>query len=256
MKTNNLINTFRQEEKYTTSVPNEMLNKFLAKRIVRKWEEDFADEDTGEVVSIDRYEVIMERGEYLDQENLMTLNFHMSAGDITEVEVSNQRRAGFEGVKNKTSVWKIKCVYNGKSFSFVLYANSIDNARCIFNDFAEQMFKSEYYIMSIASIGDVILLEDNLRSLDHVENKDVEQTKKFYDVDIVVKVEGLNPMTVRYFVNSYNSDKAIFAIKLDIEKRKTEGVNYETLVEKINPMPSLIYIPREFTEEYNGNEIV
>jgi hypothetical protein len=46
------------------------------------------------------------------------------------------------------------------------------------------------------------------------------------------------------------------AIKLDIEKRKNEGVAYETLVEKINPMPSLIYIPREFTEEYNGHDIV
>jgi len=34
----------------------------LAARVLRTWVEDFVDEDTGEVVSIDRNEVLLERG--------------------------------------------------------------------------------------------------------------------------------------------------------------------------------------------------
>ncbi|MEG2478962.1 MAG: DNA-directed RNA polymerase subunit beta, partial [Mucinivorans sp.] len=38
----------------------------LAARVLRTWVEDFVDEDTGEVVSIDRYDVIVERESILD----------------------------------------------------------------------------------------------------------------------------------------------------------------------------------------------
>jgi DNA-directed RNA polymerase subunit beta len=37
------------------------LGKKLAARVLRTWVEDFVDEDTGEVVSIERNEVVMER---------------------------------------------------------------------------------------------------------------------------------------------------------------------------------------------------
>ncbi len=38
-----------------------MLGKRLAARVLRTWVEDFVDEDTGEVVSIERNEVVLER---------------------------------------------------------------------------------------------------------------------------------------------------------------------------------------------------
>jgi DNA-directed RNA polymerase subunit beta len=40
----------------------------LAARVLRSWVEDFVDEDTGEVVSIERNEVVLERDSILDQE--------------------------------------------------------------------------------------------------------------------------------------------------------------------------------------------
>jgi DNA-directed RNA polymerase subunit beta len=42
----------------------------LAARVLRSWQEDFVDEDTGEVVSIERNEVILERDTYLDEDNI------------------------------------------------------------------------------------------------------------------------------------------------------------------------------------------
>jgi hypothetical protein len=38
--------------------------------VLRSWVEDFVDEDTGEVVSIERNEVVLERDSVLDEEAL------------------------------------------------------------------------------------------------------------------------------------------------------------------------------------------
>lgn len=50
------------------------IGRRLAARVLRSWVEDFVDEDTGEVVSIERNEVVLERDSILDEEalNLIT----------------------------------------------------------------------------------------------------------------------------------------------------------------------------------------
>ena len=45
----------------------------LAARVLRTWTEDFVDEDTGEVVSIDRNEVVLERDSILQEEDIETI---------------------------------------------------------------------------------------------------------------------------------------------------------------------------------------
>jgi len=45
----------------------------LAARVLRKWSEDFVDEDTGEVVTIERNEIILERDVELDEENIQLI---------------------------------------------------------------------------------------------------------------------------------------------------------------------------------------
>lgn len=49
------------------------LGKKLAARVLRTWVEDFVDEDTGEVVSIERNEIVMERDTILDEEAVDTI---------------------------------------------------------------------------------------------------------------------------------------------------------------------------------------
>src|SRR6187397_2149333 len=50
------------------------VGKRLAARVLRTWVEDFVDEDTGEVVSIERNEIVLERDSVLDEEaiNMIT----------------------------------------------------------------------------------------------------------------------------------------------------------------------------------------
>ncbi len=46
------------------------IGRKLAARVLRSWLEDFVDEDTGEVVTIERNEIILERDVVLDEENI------------------------------------------------------------------------------------------------------------------------------------------------------------------------------------------
>ena len=49
------------------------IGRKLAARVLRTWTEDFVDEDTGEVVSIDRNEVLLERDSILEKEDIQTI---------------------------------------------------------------------------------------------------------------------------------------------------------------------------------------
>ncbi|MBT8218732.1 MAG: DNA-directed RNA polymerase subunit beta [Bacteroidia bacterium] len=49
------------------------IGRKLAARVLRKWAEDFVDEDTGEVVTIERNEIILERDVVLDEDNIQLI---------------------------------------------------------------------------------------------------------------------------------------------------------------------------------------
>ena len=50
-----------------------VVGRKLAARVLKTWTEDFVDEDTGEVVSIDRNEVVMERDSVIEEEDIDTI---------------------------------------------------------------------------------------------------------------------------------------------------------------------------------------
>ena len=51
------------------------IGRKLAARVLRSWTEDFVDEDTGEVVTIERNEIILERDIVLDEDNIELILF-------------------------------------------------------------------------------------------------------------------------------------------------------------------------------------
>ncbi|NUQ25019.1 MAG: DNA-directed RNA polymerase subunit beta [Saprospiraceae bacterium] len=54
----------------TRDVLENAIGRKLAARVLRSWTEDFVDEDTGEVVTIERNEIILERDVVLDEDNI------------------------------------------------------------------------------------------------------------------------------------------------------------------------------------------
>ena len=66
------------------------IGKRLAARVLRTWVEDFVDEDTGEVVSIERNEIVLERDTVLDEEAI-----DMIVGNGCEERIHSERRCGW-----------------------------------------------------------------------------------------------------------------------------------------------------------------
>ena len=70
-----------------TNKPEEMLHKYLAERAVKKWTENFIDQDTGEKVPVERNEVIFDRGTYIDESMLPKIMFSIQSEELKTVKV-------------------------------------------------------------------------------------------------------------------------------------------------------------------------
>ncbi len=62
-----------EEVKVSKSGLKKVLGRKLAARVLNTWHEDFVDEDTGEVVSIERNEIVLDRDTVLDKENILEI---------------------------------------------------------------------------------------------------------------------------------------------------------------------------------------
>src|SRR6185436_17087608 len=70
-----ILNIFdlAEEVKVSKSGLKKFIGRRLAARVLKTWIEDFVDEDTGEVVSIERNEVLIERDTELTDANIETI---------------------------------------------------------------------------------------------------------------------------------------------------------------------------------------
>ncbi|HMW38367.1 MAG TPA: DNA-directed RNA polymerase subunit beta [Saprospiraceae bacterium] len=70
-----ILNLFNlsEEIKATNKELNKAVGRKLAARVLRRWTEDFVDEDTGELVTLERNEIILERDTILDEENIQLI---------------------------------------------------------------------------------------------------------------------------------------------------------------------------------------
>ena len=84
-----------QEIKATKTNLKKMIGRSLAARVVRSWVEDFVDEDTGEVVSIERTEVLIDRETKLEEQHIQmivdagikSILVHKESGRSTDYEI-------------------------------------------------------------------------------------------------------------------------------------------------------------------------
>lgn len=159
-----MIESRKTEIRFVTSDPKKMLGKWVARRALKTWTEDFIDETTGKTVSVERNDVLLERGTYISQDVLCTINFMMQEGSLKEVEVSNQNRQGT--LLENRSIYPYKAVakIDGKRKTFLLYANSIANALLILVDYIELHCKGGFEITDIKEMEFCVVIIDRLRS--------------------------------------------------------------------------------------------
>ncbi|MFA5649542.1 MAG: RNA polymerase subunit sigma [Proteiniphilum sp.] len=260
------VETRHTEDRLTTSDPKKMLHKFTARRVLRAWMEDFSDEDTGEIVSIERNEVVLDQGVLIDQNILPELQFYIEAGEIDEVEVSSQRRMARQ-VDRKHLVPHIAVVMiGGKNKKILLFANSIEVANTILVDFVELNFSDSFIIRSIKDHDAGIILVDNLKKVGEDSGRDEEkdaEERKFYQIDFSSYIEDTHVSSSRAIVQTYNIDRALMLIndhlnKMEVEqgeRYRKQGLKYTVkpvtiLLDAAKPITITAYVPREFSEAY------
>lgn len=166
MAISNNIESRKSEIRYRTSEPAKMLGKWVARRALHTWKENFKDADTGETVEVERNELLLERGTYIDQDVLCQINFWMSEGSLKEVEVSNQNRQGIQLENNFMCPYKAVVKIDDKRKTFLLYASSVANALVVLVDYIELNFKGGFTITDIKEMDFCVVIIDRLKNAD------------------------------------------------------------------------------------------
>ena len=284
------VETRKDEIRVTTRDLKQMLNKYLVHNLFRKWTEDFMDQDTGEVVSIERNELILEAGTYLGKEECSTINFYMQEGSITEVEVSNQKRMAFENDRDALVPY-ISQVMLDKKKKFLLKAQNIDQAREIVKDYTELNFKGLYRItllkefdyctilvdkLSVTPIDEIgklaiefsdLYSEEQIKALMGEGEEDIPEPK-FYNIEARIiltgpKEEDKEETNQTFVVETYNAERAMLIINKylndkqdELEKAaKEKGREFDrkiihASIEQSSIIPVNSYIPEEFSIAY------
>ena len=61
---------YEENGKVPTEVVNKLMGRKTSRRVLKTWNEDFVDEDNGEVVSIERNEIIVDKNTIIDRDVL------------------------------------------------------------------------------------------------------------------------------------------------------------------------------------------
>ena len=247
------MRTKHEEVIKTTSDLSEMKDLYLAERLYKGLEEDFVDEDSGEVVTIQRKEMLYEKGTLLDMNTLSELNFHLQAGDFTEVKVSNIKRSCILHHQS-TNLWSVTVDLNGKNKTLYLYANSAIMAIEIASDFIEQTFSGHYGIKNVKSMNYFHLVID--KNDDEEEDEDEETVEDVYQVTLEISDDGVsyNNAFVLKASDAENAKQKISSYM--VQKRlKAEGsVDFETKIISAKTIPCNSIINPTFSKAYLSEE--
>lgn len=239
------VETRKSEVRITTLELKKMLNKYICKRVLKKWNETFVDESTGETHVIERTQVLYERGTLVTKDVLSKIQFDIEAKEITEpIELSNQCRDGYEFEQTALVPWAAKVLVGDKNIKYLLYASSIENVIEILRDYVELNCTGGFSITEAKEFTSCIILTDTLS--DKMKGSDIDkeylkgnidfetycnartenieeeksdsqnEAKKFYQLDLLLKysqddgIEGEYPAT--FVVHTLNVDRAMLII--------------------------------------------
>lgn len=272
------LQTKFNEERFITADLKQMLGKYLAKRVLKTWNEDFIDEDTGEIVTIERNEVIFERGTYIDNDMLTQINFCIQCEDITEVEVSSQCRLATLNKRGNLWPFKVNAIIGGKNYSFVLQAQSPSKAIEVATDHIELNYTQGFDISAIKALKSLVILNDRFKKkvvdsatpeeiIEGFEDEDQECSEaeekrddtKYYKIEAVINIlsnEDEEPasQTLDFLVKTKDVDAAKIVItawinnKFKEENSKTKLIDISIL--SATPFSCNSIIDKEFCLAY------
>jgi len=253
------IETRLTERKFRSKDLNKIADKYLASNALHTWTEDFIDEDTGEIVSIERNEVIMQRGTLLTPDKVSELNFFFQTGDLKDVEVTTQARPGivhdfYAACLCEASVSN----FPAGTKKYLLHATSIGQAYAIIEDYLELFSSGQNTVKGLKSLGEYSYLRPN-KETDEDELREVvpfykAQVEIIY-IDDVHSEEKPAKDTFKYILqaNDVKEVNDIVRQRLAVaeQRMKERGDRIlKTSTVAAQPYPISEIVPRAFSDEY------
>lgn len=268
------------EVKFTTNDTTKAEGMYLARHLIKTWTEDCIDQCTGEVVTIERNEILMERGTKIDYNAAASINFYIQAGEITEFEVTDQCRAGIYDRGYTAAPWVVTACVKDKKRKFILYAKGVEQALEIAKDYIELKFPGHFEFVAVKGFEDCITISDNfnrggaendtsLPTDDGKEEADTEAlTNKFYLIELHITPNGKH-------ATEYNQKFIVFAkdaewakdhaevwlmnrpnAEVDKGNMTPEEATFTTAINTATLINCYCVIPPDFTRAYFEQEKV
>lgn len=282
-----LINHKFNEELYVTPDPQLMYNRFFAQNVYRKYTEDFLDDETGEVVSVERRELLFERGAHINGDVIAKIRFYLSTGDIKEVAISNQCRRGLYELSNYCRPYIAKVAVGGKKFKVLLYASSLQNVIDVVRDFGELTFARTFDIVTAKEIDYAEIHLDTLKPIDLTEEylKDKISMREWAAAEKSIKPSDENKGSLNYWrldlsitemsdghsevsdnsfiIKTTSVERALAFIEVLLYKRQEEAIakggkaeraSYSLKIISAQPLKIDYVVPKELSEAHNKQE--
>lgn len=175
-------------KEYETSKPEEMLGKYLARPVVKKWMEDFVDEETGGIVPVERTEILFEKGTQITPDVLVKLRFSMDADGIETVCVTDQPPIIKRETIRNSHIVTINNSF-GSAKVFVRGCRTPEDAAQLVCDYhsvypIECMGRDSFYVVESRTTSDQFVFSDEFPSGGQIEesrNERAEEEKTMMD---------------------------------------------------------------------------
>lgn len=280
-------NTRFTEQRYITSDPTLMYNRYFAANLYRTYTESFLDDDTGEVVDIERKELLFERGTHINGDVIAKLRFYLSTGDVKEVDVTNQQRRGMFSGGGSLRPYIAKVVVGCKKNKILLYASGLQNVIDIIQDYGELTFSGLFDITTAKEIDYAEILIDTLQPIDLTAEylKDSISMRQWaaaeksqapaegekasldlwrLDLEVTERFDKREELFDRSFIIKTSSvERALAAIEVLLYKRQEQRIadgdtsdkaSYTLKIKAASPMKIDFIIPTEFSLAHNKTE--
>lgn len=223
--------TRKDAQIFTVTDPADAIGYYLAEDLTKTWQEDFADGDTGEVVTINRREIIKRRGELVTADLASSLIFYIQTGDVTEIKVSDQRRQALEYNNTRLKPYKVTAIINSKRHQFILEAQTVELAMEVARDWIELNYNGDFTIIGVAALQNVVLLNSTLERTN-------DETGESEEISGSGEADG---ETTRYY-------KAEAEVKITYFGEDTpRDVNFTFIVKTLGVIRDLVYCGNEVT---------
>ena len=261
MEKENLKTRFN-EVRLRTSNPEQMPGRYLAENARREWVEDFIDEDNGEVVSVNRMEIVEERGTKITQDVLQRLRFFAEAGELKEVLVSNQLRPGYRQDFTYATPYTVTFAPDGGgSVKLLVRAISLPMAIQVAEDYAEYFINGGFSIKSAKREDNFYIIEKSLQAMNKEEGKKAEEERAnvYYKIDAIVSAQDESGASLienahhTFITLSPDADVARQVIMRELAKqlKKEHGnASVSITLSEAKIFNASDIVPAHFTKEY------